>query len=93
MRPPKQPETGQTDMFRARLDQILNLDHELARLARLIDWRFIEERCGAAYSDVVGHPPLATRLMAGLAILKHTYNLSDEALCARWMRKTTQSGH
>ena len=23
--------------------------------------------------------------MAGLAILKHTYNLSDEALCERWV--------
>ena len=23
--------------------------------------------------------------MAGLAILKHTYDLSDEALCDRWM--------
>jgi IS5 family transposase len=85
MRPSKHCETGQTDMFQARLDQILNLDHELVRLARLIDWHFIEERCGAAYSDAPGHPPLPTRLMAGLAILKHTYNLSDEALCARWI--------
>jgi IS5 family transposase len=57
-------------MFRARLDQIFDLDHELPRLARLIDWGFIEERCGAAYSDAVGHPPLPTRLMAGLAIRK-----------------------
>ncbi len=85
MRPPKQSETGQTDLFRSRLDQILNPDHKLMRLARLIDWRFIEERCGAAYSDVVGHPPLPTRLMAGLAILKHAYNLSDETLCAHWL--------
>src|SRR5881398_2195900 len=30
-------------------------------------------------------PPLATRLMAGFAILKHTFNLSDEELCARWV--------
>ena len=30
-------------------------------------------------------PPLPTRLMAGLAILKHTFNLSDEELCARWV--------
>jgi transposase, IS5 family len=85
MRPPIQSETGQTDMFQARLDQFLNLDHQLVKLARLIDWRFIEDRCGAAYSDTPGHPPLPTRLMAGVAILKHTYNLSDEALCARWI--------
>lgn len=85
MRPRQQQQTGQTDMFRARLDQIINLDHELVRLGRLIDWRFIEDRCGAAYSDVAGQPPLPTRLMAGLAILKHMQNLSDEALCAHWV--------
>ena len=85
MQPRQQSETGQSDLFRARLDQILNLDHELVRLARLIDWRFVETQCGAAYSDIAGQPPLPTRLMAGLAILKHTHDLSDEALCARWI--------
>ena len=37
------------------------------------------------YTDKPGQPPLPTRLMAGLAILKHTYDLSDEALCDRWV--------
>ena len=44
-----------------------------------------EARFGAVYSDGPGMPPLPTRLMAGLAILKHTFNLSDEELCARWI--------
>jgi IS5 family transposase len=35
--------------------------------------------------DDPGRPPLPTRLMAGLAILKHTYDLSDEVLCERWV--------
>jgi IS5 family transposase len=30
-------------------------------------------------------PPLPTRLMAGLAILKYTFDLSDEELCDRWV--------
>jgi IS5 family transposase len=78
-------EKGEQDLFRSRLDQIINMDHELVRLARTIAWRFIEERCGEVYSDGPGMPPLPTRLMAGLAILKHTFNLSDEDLCARWI--------
>ncbi|MGX5806373.1 transposase, partial [Bradyrhizobium sp. Arg314] len=45
----------------------------------------LEERFGAVYSDRPGMPPLPTRLMAGLAILKHTFDLSDEELCARWV--------
>jgi transposase, IS5 family len=85
MRPRERRDSGQTDMFRARLDQIVDRDHALAKLGRQIDWRFLEERFGAAYTDKAGHPPLPTRLMAGLAILKHTHNLSDEALCDRWL--------
>jgi IS5 family transposase len=85
MRPKERRETGEQDLFRSRLDQIIDLDHALAKLARAIDWRFLEEQFGAAYSDKPGHPPLPTRLMAGLAILKHTYDLSDEALCERWV--------
>ena len=32
-----------------------------------------------------GQPPLPTRLVAGLFILKHMHDLSDEVLCARWL--------
>ncbi len=85
MRPRERRETGQSDLFRARLDRIVDLSHSLAKLSRAIDWGFLEERCGAVYSDGPGQPPLPTRLMAGLAILKHLHDLSDEALCERWL--------
>jgi IS5 family transposase len=68
-----------------RLDQIVDLGHPLAKLARAVDWRFLEDRFGAVYSDRAGHPPLPTGLMAGLSILKSMYDLSDEELCARWI--------
>src|ERR1700688_4383218 len=85
MRPKERRDSGQNDFFRARLDQIVDIDHPLAKLGRAIDWRFLEERFGAVYSDKVGHPPLPTRLMAGLSILKPMHDLSDEDLCARWV--------
>jgi len=85
MLPKERRDSGQNDLFRARLDQIVDMKHPLARLGRVIDWRFLEERCGEAYTDVPGHPPLPTRLMAGLAILKSMHDLSDEALCERWV--------
>lgn len=47
-------------------------------------WRW-QERFDDVYQDGGGMPPLPTRLMAGLAILKHTFNLSDEAVCARYL--------
>ncbi|NRP75397.1 hypothetical protein ILFOPFJJ_06320 [Ensifer psoraleae] len=72
-------------IYSARLDQIINMKHELVRLAQAIDWPVLEARFGTVYSDGAGMPPLPTRLMAGLAILKHTFSLSDEALCERWV--------
>ena len=85
MRPRERRDSGQSDLFKARLDQIVDLNHPLAKLARAVDWRFLEERFGAVYSDGSGQPPLPTRLMAGLAILKHMHDLSDEVLCERWI--------
>jgi IS5 family transposase len=85
MRPRERRDSGQADLLRSRLDQILNLAHPLVKLAGTIDWRFLEERLGEVYDDDPGRPPLPTRLMAGLAILKSMHNLSDEGLCERWV--------
>lgn len=85
MKPRERRERGEQDLFRSRLDQIINMEHELVKLAKAILWTFIEEKCGEAYRDGPGMPPLPTRLMAGLTILKHTFDLSDEELCARWV--------
>lgn len=85
MRPRERRETGEQDLFRSRLDQIIDMKHSLVTLARTVDWDFLEQAFGAVYTDGPGQPPLPTRLMAGLAILKHTYDLSDEVLCERWV--------
>ena len=85
MKPRERRETDEQDLFRSRLDQIIDMNHALAKLARAIDWGFLEERFGAVYEDGPGRPPLPTRLMAGLAILKHAHELSDEMLCERWV--------
>jgi len=85
MRPRERRETREQDLFRSRLDQIIDLNHALVKLARAIDWQFLEGRLGSVYTDGPGSPPLPTRLMAGLAILKHMYDLSDEAMCDRWI--------
>src|SRR5258705_3705051 len=85
MRPRERREGGEQDLFRSRLDQVINMDHALAKLARTIEWGFLEEGVGPVYADEGGRPPLPTRLMAGLAILKHTYDLSDEVVWEQWV--------
>jgi IS5 family transposase len=82
---PKQPKAEpQEDLFRARLDNLVDLRHPLVRLAALIDWVRFEAEFGALYTDG-GRPGLPTRLMVGLHLLKHMDGLSDEAACSRYL--------
>jgi IS5 family transposase len=75
----------QKDLLRPALDEIIDLSHPLARLAREIDWGFLDGRFRSVCRAGPGQPPLPTRLVAGLLILKHLHDLSDEVLCARWL--------
>jgi hypothetical protein len=54
MRPPERRESGQNDLFRSRLDQIIDMKHALVKLAYAIDWRFLESRFGEVYEDGPG---------------------------------------
>lgn len=82
-RPPESQNSG--DLFRARLRSQLDLKHPLVRLAELIDWGRFESAFGSLYHDTAGRPGNPVRLMVGLTYLKHTYNLSDEQVCERWV--------
>src|SRR3954462_2618790 len=84
MRPKKHKTTGSNDLFRARLDQIINLKHELVLLADKIDWVWIDGEL-APLSSESGGPGMETRFMIGLLLLKHIYGLSDEGVCERWV--------
>ena len=61
MRPKKHETTGSGDLFRARLDQIINMKHELVQLARKIDWNFLDAEIAPLYSDT-GRPGVETSL-------------------------------
>jgi len=84
MRPKKHQMTGSNDLFRARLDQIINLKHELVQLVGKVDWDWIDGEIAPLYSEH-GRPGIATRFMIGLLLLKHIYGLSDEGVCERWV--------
>jgi len=84
MRPKKHETTGEGDLFRARLDQIINMEHELVALARKLDWEHLDGQIAPLYSDK-GRPGIATRFVIGLMLLKHIFGLSDEEVCERWV--------
>ena len=48
MRPKKHETTGSGDLFRARLEQIINMKHELVQLAGKIYWDFLDAEIAPA---------------------------------------------
>jgi len=71
-------------MFRSRLDQILDMKHELVKLASVVDWGGLERDLSGYYCADTGRPAGSIRLMAGLIFLKDAKGLSDEEVCAVW---------
>jgi IS5 family transposase len=54
MQPRKRRETGVQDLFRSRLDQIIDMKHPLVALGRTVDWEFLKRGFGAVYTDDPG---------------------------------------
>ena len=81
---PSRPSSGKNDLFRERLDAIINMDHPLVRLSDLMPWDDFDEAFGRFYRPV-GRPAKPTRLMVGLHYLKHVHDLSDEEVVDRWV--------
>jgi IS5 family transposase len=85
MRPKQQQKARHDDLFRARLDQIINMKHELVVLADKIDWTWLDAQLAGSFSDQ-GRPAEPVRFMIGMFMLKHTYALSDEQVWERWVQ-------
>jgi len=84
MRPREPATTPQNDLFRLKLTNLIDLRHELCRLADQIHWQGLTDQFGPLYSEN-GRPGVPIRLMAGLHYLKHTFGLSDEVVVKSWV--------
>ena len=85
MKPQEQGWSGTEDLFRQRLENLLDLRHPLARLAGEIEWSVLSESFGVLYDAEQGRPGLPIRLLVGLHYLKHAFDLSDEEVVLRWV--------
>ena len=81
---PRTPPPEQDDLLRARLVEMIDMRHELVKLAALIDWEVFEREWAGLFPSQTGRPATPTRLVAGLLYLQHAFRLSDEAVMARW---------
>jgi IS5 family transposase len=85
MRPIREPEQPQRELFQVELEQIIDFDHPLVRLGKCIDWASFERALGATYHPTLGAPGISTRLMVALHYLKYQHDLSDENVVAHWV--------
>ena len=76
---------NQRELFRTRLEDLINPNHELALLSKTIDWQYFENEFKSFYSDK-GAPSVPIRTMVGCMLLKQLYNLGDEKIPAYWVR-------
>ena len=90
MGPSKQSRGGR-DLFRERLDAIIDLQHPLVRLAGLVPWPDFDTAYGRFYKPL-GRPAKPTRLMVGLQyfcgfeFFQHTAPI-DPSLMTRWRKR------
>ena len=81
----KKRELSQEELFKSRLDQMLDPKHPLFRLANAIDWEYFEKEFGKYYVENVGRPGKPIRILVGLHYLKNAYDESDESCVDRFL--------
>jgi transposase, IS5 family len=84
MGPKLNVDAHEQDLFRMELLNLIDLRHELVKLAALIEWPAFEQAWGPKFESTTGRPALPTRLMASLLYLKHAFAMSDEEVVERW---------
>jgi len=82
---PKTQSRLQDELFRSRLEQIIDLKHPLCQLANTVNWSYFEQEFGPLYVEKRGRPGKPIRLMVALHYLKHTFDESDESVVERFL--------
>lgn len=87
--PPANEGPQQQRLFQSELRLILKVEfegasHPLVRLGDLLPWDELDRELGANFRES-GRPGVPTRLMVGLQLLKHTFDLSDTQVVRQWV--------
>lgn len=91
-RKPKKPkQREQEDLSRSRLDQILDRQRPLYRLANQIDWLVFDKKFGSLYAEK-GRPAKSIRLLVGLHYLKYAVDRRNTEKRQAW-RLSDRAAH
>jgi len=81
----RERDNPQRELFKTELVRIIDMKHEMVRLADTIDWKNFEKSFDMMWKDK-GRPAIDTRLMVSLHYLKYTFDLSDEGVVESWVQ-------
>lgn len=82
---PSKLDFSQGDLFEPRLSDQLNPEHNLYRMSKIIDWEALELDLIGFFPTDKGAPGKPIRLISGLLMLQHCYDLSDEMTLENWV--------
>lgn len=82
MIPQKQQKT--LEIFKVRLEEIINKAHPLVKLSESINWQLLEEKLSKMYSEKMGALGKQIGLMVDYKYSKYMYNQSDEMIVAKF---------
>lgn len=86
MKPQASPQDNpQKNLYKRELAEMIDMEHELVRLASEMDWSHFDALFGVRYAPDFGRPGVSTRLMVGLHYLKYSFRLSDEGVVDMWV--------
>lgn len=68
------PDRPQDELFRSRLENMIDMNHPLVKLGQGIDWEVFDREFGKHYAANVGRPATRTRLIVGLTYLQFMYD-------------------
>ena len=83
MKPREEEKT--LEIFKVRLETIINKAHPLVKLSEAINWKNLEDKLSKKYSEKMGAPGKGIQLMVGLQYLKYMYNESDEMIVQKFV--------
>jgi IS5 family transposase len=85
---PKKPSVvteKQQESSKVELKRIIKRFHRLIKLSTVVNWKYLDQVFGGIYHPKAGRPEINTLLMVSLLYLKHTFNLSNEAVVKGWV--------
>lgn len=82
---PKKTDHREGRLFEIRLSDQINPKQPLYRLSQLLDWDGIERDIEELFFADKGRPGQSTRLVVGLLMLQHMFEISDEQVVEAWV--------